>query len=127
MRSWTRWQSWLNVIVGVWLFISPWVLGTTADAATAWNAWIIGAAIFVVALIALGATASVAAVAPWANVVLGVWLFISPWVLRYTDVSDGAVNAWVFGVVTVLVALWAWSGRRVVQPPMGGIDRLDTR
>ena len=127
MRSWTRWQSWLNVIVGVWLFISPWVLGTTSDAATAWNAWIIGAAIFVVALIALGATASASAVAPWVNVVLGVWLFISPRVLRYTDVSDGAVNAWVFGVVTVLVALWAWSGRRVVQRPMGGIDRLDTR
>jgi hypothetical protein len=127
MRSWTRWQSWLNVIVGVWLFISPWVLGTTSDSPTAWNAWIIGAAIFVVALIALGATASASAVASWVNVVLGVWLFISPWVLRYTDVSDGAVNAWVFGVVTVLVALWAWSGRRVVQRPMGGIDRLDTR
>ena len=127
MRSWTRWQSWLNVLVGIWLFISPWVLGTTSDAATAWNAWIIGAAIFVVALIALGATASASAAAPWVNVVLGVWLFISPWVLRSTDVSDGAVNAWVFGVVTVLVALWAFSGRRAVQRPMGRIDRLDTQ
>jgi hypothetical protein len=125
MRSWTRWQSWLNVIVGVWLFISPWVLGTTSDPATAGNAWIIGAAIFVVALLALGTAASV--VAPWVNIVLGVWLFISPWVLRYTDVSDGATNAWVFGVVTVLVALWAGSARRTVQPPMGGTGRLDTR
>jgi hypothetical protein len=44
---------------------------------------------------------------------------LSPWVLRYTDVSDGAINAWVFGVVTVLVALWAWSGRQAVQRPMG--------
>ena len=125
MRSWTRWQSWLNIIVGIWLFISPWVLGTTSDAATAWNAWIIGAAIVVVALIALGTPASAAA--PWINVVLGVWLFISPWVLRYTDVSDGATNAWVFGVVAVLVALWASSVRRAVRRPMGGIDRLDTR
>jgi hypothetical protein len=125
MRSWTRCQSWLNVVVGVWLFISPWVLGTTSDGATAWNAWIIGAAIFVVALIAISSPASV--VAPWGNVVLGVWLFISPWVLRYTDVSDGAVNAWVFGVVTVLVAVWAQSVRRAVPPPMGGVNRLDTR
>ena len=61
MRSWTRWQSWLNIVGGIWLFISPWVLGTTSDAATAWNAWIIGAAIFVVALIALGTPASAAA------------------------------------------------------------------
>jgi hypothetical protein len=101
------------------------VLGTTSDAATAWNAWIIGAAIFVVALIALGTPTSVAA--PWVNVVLGAWLFISPWVLRYTDVSEGAINAWVFGVVTVLVALWAMSVRRAVQPPMGGTGRLDAR
>src|SRR5919205_391969 len=115
MRARTRWQSWLNVIVGVWLFISPWVLGTTRDGATAWNAWIIGAAIFVVALIPLGTSASPPA--PWVNVILGVWLFISPWVLRYTDVSNGAVNAWIFGVVTVLVALWAQSVRRPAAPP----------
>jgi hypothetical protein len=125
MRTLTRWQSWLNLVVGIWLFISPWVLGTTSDAATAWNAWIIGVAIFVVALLASSTPASAAA--PWANVVLGVWLFISPWVLRYVDVTDGAINAWVFGVVTVLVALWAMSVRRTVQPPMGGVDRLDTR
>jgi SPW repeat len=63
----------------------------------------------------------------WLNLVVGVWLFISPWVLRYTDVSDGAINAWVFGVVTVLVALWALSVRRAVRPPMGGTGRLDAR
>ena len=125
MRSWTRWQSWLNLIVGVWLFISPWVLGTTSNTNAAWNAWIIGAAIFVVALIALGTPTSM--VAPWVNVVLGVWLFISPWVLRYTDLSDASANAWVFGVITVLVALWAMAGRRAVRPPMGGTGRLDTR
>jgi SPW repeat len=122
MRSFTRWQSWLNVIVGIWLFISPWVLGTTSDNAAAWNAWIIGAAIFVVALIALGTPTAV--VAPWINVILGVWLFISPWVLSYTGTSDAAVNAWVFGVVTVLVALWALSARRT-SAPMGGTGRLE--
>ncbi len=104
MRPWTRWQSWLNLLVGIWLFISPWVLGTTADANTAWNAWIIGAAVFVVALIALTIPASPV---PWLNVVLGVWLFISPWVLRSTGVRNGAWNARVFGVVTVILALWA--------------------
>jgi hypothetical protein len=52
-----------------------------------------------------------------------VWLFISPWVLRYTDVSDGAVNAWIFGAV----AVWAQSVRRPVQRPMGRIDPLNMR
>jgi hypothetical protein len=126
MRPWTRWQSWLNVLVEVWLFISPWVLGTTGDAATAWNAWIVGAAIFVVALAALATPTSPAA--PWLNVILGVWLFISPWVLRYTGVRDGAWNAWVFGVVTVILALWTIGQlRRPVEGPSGRFGRLDTR
>jgi hypothetical protein len=125
MRSWTRWQSWLNVLVGIWLFISPWVLGTTSDAATAWNAWIIGAAS--VAKKGGAPMRSWTRWQSWLNVLVGIWLFISPWVLRYTDVSDGAVNAWVFGVVTVLVAVWAQSVRRAVPPPMGGVNRLDTR
>jgi hypothetical protein len=42
-------------------------------------------------------------------------------------VSEGAVNAWIFGVVTVLVAVWAQSVRRPVQRPMGRIDPLDMR
>ena len=29
-----RWQDWLNLILGAWLFISPWVLGF-ANTATA--------------------------------------------------------------------------------------------
>ena len=63
----------------------------------------------------------------WLNVIVGIWMFISPWVLRYTDVSDGALNAWIFGVVTVLVAVWAQSVHRPVQRPTGPIDRLDMR
>lgn len=35
--------------------------------------------------------------------------------------SDGAINAWVFGVVTVLVALWAWSGRQAVRRGNGAV------
>ena len=124
MRPWTRWQNWLNLLVGVWLFISPWVLGTTSDAATAWNAWIVGAAIVVVALVALATPTS--PTAPWLNVILGVWLFISPWVLRYTGVANGAWNAWVLGVVTVVLALWAIPRRRA-ERPLQGFNRLNTR
>ena len=42
----------VNVVVGVCLALTPWVLGFTGTAAAAWNAWIVGAAI---ALVALGA------------------------------------------------------------------------
>jgi hypothetical protein len=126
MRPWTRWQDWVTALVGIWLFISPWVLSTTGSTDVASNAWIIGAAIFVVALIALGTPNN--PTAEWINVVLGVWLFISPWVLGYTGVKDGSWNAWIFGVVTVILALWALSTRReVVGGPQRGAGRLDAR
>jgi hypothetical protein len=126
MRPWTRWQDWITALVGIWLFISPWVLSTTGSADAARNAWIIGAAIFIVALIALGTPNN--PTAEWINVVLGVWLFISPWVLGYTGVKDGSWNAWIFGVVTVILELWALSTRRaVVAGPQRGTGRLDAR
>ena len=46
-----RWQDWANLILGAWIFVSPWVLnydGTTA----AVNAYAMGAGIELFALIA---------------------------------------------------------------------------
>jgi hypothetical protein len=39
MRS----PEWVMGIVGVAMFVSPWLLEFTAEAAIAWNAWIVGA------------------------------------------------------------------------------------
>ena len=124
MRPWTRWQNWLAALVGIWVFISPWVLGTTTSAVAAWNAWIIGAAIAVVALAVLATAGYPAA---WISVALGIWLFISPWVLGYTGIRDGAWNAWILGVVTVILALWALPGRHGVGQTLRPADRLDAR
>jgi SPW repeat len=110
----------------VWLFISPWVLTTTGSTKAAENAWIIGAAIFVVALIALGTPRY--PTADWVNVVLGVWLFISPWVLGYTGVKDGSWDAWIFGVITVVLALWVLQMRcEVPGGPQWAAGRLEVR
>jgi SPW repeat len=65
-----RWQDWANVILAIWLFISPWVLqfgaGTQVAPAgavngpavavshAAWNAWVLGVIVFLVALSAIG-------------------------------------------------------------------------
>lgn len=129
MRPWGRWQDLIIALVGIWLFISPWVLTTTGSAEAAWNTWIVGAIIFVVALVALVALGTPSnPTADWVNVVLGVWLFISPWVLRYTGVKDGSWNAWIFGVSTVILALWAVQTRgEVPRGPQRSTGRLDAQ
>src|SRR5215831_14147099 len=48
------WEEWLSVAFGVWLVVSPWVLGFSSIMAAMWNAVIIGIAVAVLALWALG-------------------------------------------------------------------------
>ena len=39
---------------------------------------------------------------------LGIWVFISPWVLGFSDQPRAAWDAWLSGAVIFLLALWAW-------------------
>ena len=32
-----RWEDWINFVLGVWLFVSPWILGYLSVGAAAWN------------------------------------------------------------------------------------------
>ncbi len=116
-----RSPSWLNVLLGAWLFISPWVLDYTSTGDAAANAWIVGGAIAVLA--AIVAVTGVRAIA-WSNIALGVWLFISPWVVGFTGLRGASWNAWIVGVLVVIVAaVSASAGGAVRQPP----SRLDAR
>jgi hypothetical protein len=40
--AFAAWEEWVNVALGAWLLISPWLLGFSASAALMWNAVIIG-------------------------------------------------------------------------------------
>ena len=43
------WEEWVNVGLGVWLLVSPWILGFSSAYALMWNAVILGALIAVIA------------------------------------------------------------------------------
>jgi len=45
--------EWLIALFGAWTFVTPWVLHFTS-LALAWNAWVVGALVLVLALWALG-------------------------------------------------------------------------
>ncbi len=36
------WQGWFNLILGLWLIVSPWLLGFSTVAAAMWNSVIVG-------------------------------------------------------------------------------------
>ena len=105
MKAWRQWQDWTNAVLGVWMFLAPWLLGTTTNTASSWNAWILGSAIVVVSLWALGQPES--AGAEYTNAILGTWVLIAPWVLGFSAVTAAASNAWIVGLVVLCLALWA--------------------
>lgn len=100
----TRWQDWLNVILGVWLIASPWALGFADTQPAAGTAWVLGAAI------AIFAGAAVHMPKAWeeaVSIVLGLCLLASPWVMGFVDHSTAMTNAVILGVLVVAFALWA--------------------
>lgn len=100
-----RWEDWLNMLLGAWLFASPWLL-KYADALprAAWSAWISGAAIVLFAAVALYMPKAVEEIA---NALLGVWVAVSPWIIGFAANRDVTTNAVVVGVLVALLAIWA--------------------
>lgn len=101
----TTWATGWNVLLGIWLIISPWVLGYGALGAAVWDAVVVGAAIFIIAAIRLG-WARQARPLSWLNVLLGLWLIISPWVVNVA--RNRPAPYWNDVIVGIVVAVLAW-------------------
>lgn len=99
-----HWQDPLSIIAGLWMIVSPWVLAHQAAAAPTWNAVIVGA---LIALAALYALFQVFAWQEWSNLVLGLWLIASPWVLGFSAMTSAMLNAVIVGAVVAALAFWA--------------------
>src|SRR6266540_3582866 len=91
----------LNLILGAWLFLSPWIAGFSGAGVPARNAWILGV---VVAIVAIAALAAFAEWEEWINLVLGLWVLGSPWVLGF---AANAVAMWVHVLTGLAVAVVA--------------------
>jgi uncharacterized membrane protein HdeD (DUF308 family) len=102
MQKWTRWQDWTNVVLGVLLFITPFVFGATPITAAAYTAYIGGVLLVIAGLFDLATPKNQAG--EWAEALLGVLVFISPWVLGFSGLTPMAWSAWIIGVLSVVLA-----------------------
>lgn len=102
-----RWQDWANLVLGLWLFVSPWVLAYAGGAAI--NAHAVGLAIVSFALIAAYMPKA------WEEVVnglFGIWLVVSPFVLGFADATEIALHTVVVGILATAFAFWAMSNQK---------------
>jgi len=99
-----RWQDWAGLVLGVLLFISPWVIGYSAVSAAAGTAWVLGVATTVFFAIALGKPQQWE---EWVNLVLAILLLIAPFVFGFVAVSGAAWTHWILAILIGGDAIWA--------------------
>src|SRR5262245_50548358 len=104
MRPWTRWQDWVAVVAGAYAALSP-IWTDTTDKAT-WTLVVLGVVTVAVALGSLSQPGLVAA--EIVTAVLGVLMFVAPWVMQFDDVNGMAWTAWIAGVVVFLAGVAAY-------------------
>lgn len=98
-----QWRDAANLILGLWLALSPTILSYIQDDAAALNATVMGIAIAVMAAAAL---MTFHKWEEWINVALAAWLIVSPFMLHYVAHSEALWNQIITGVVVGGLALW---------------------
>ncbi len=106
---------WINLILGIWLIIAPFALGVAAISRTpVTNDVILGILLIAFSWWMLAAIAAPLGAA-WFEVLCGLWLIVSPFVLQYSRIAVAMANDVIVGIITVVVALVA--SRTITRTP----------
>lgn len=98
-----RWQDQLMLLIGLWLIISPMVFGYPSDSTPAINAYIAG---LVMAALAAFDLVQTHAWAVAVNVVVGVWVAVSPWLVDTVPDRMMTTSLLVSGIAAIVLGLW---------------------
>jgi hypothetical protein len=103
----TRFQDYANFFLGVLLVISPWALGYV-DHEMATRVAVIGG--LIVAVLSFAAIIKFAEWEEWVNLLVGLAVFVSPYLFGFADVTRAVMAHYVLGLLIVISAateLWA--------------------
>ncbi len=103
MQGSKKFIDWVNVLLGIWLMISPWLLGTTGNITATVILLVMGVAVFSFSIWAVLHVED--RNAEWWNFFLGVLLFVLPWIFRYQSTYSDAWNSWIVGFVVAVLSL----------------------
>ena len=102
-------QDWCNLLLGIWLCLSPRVLQFAGNRETTENAVALG---FLIIVAEIFTFSILRIVEEWINVALGIWLVASVRLLE-TTVSAAKIGLVVSDIVVALLALYEiWDARR---------------
>ena len=94
--------SWINILLGVWVLISPYVLGFAYMHRPTWNNIITGVIIAILAIIRTSTNRQPAW--SWMNTIAGIWLILSPFALNFVS----GVAFWNNVILGIIITIVAW-------------------
>ena len=119
MRSWSRMQDVVAIVIGVFAALSPLWLDT--NNAAMWSLIVLGVLVALSGLVHMSRPEMTAA--EYAMAVFGVLLFLAPWVMNFDAFTGASWTAWVVGVLAVVVAV---TGLPMMSSRMHGHGGLAT-
>jgi hypothetical protein len=90
-----------NLILGIILFASPWIFSFPAGHEST-NAMIGG---IIIVVLSIAALAAFTVWEEWINLVVGLWLIVSPWVLHFAGTTAMYVSVVIGALVALLAAI----------------------
>jgi SPW repeat len=104
-----EWQDWLNLVIGIWICVSPWALNFTDNETATRTAIAIG---FLIVVSEVFTFCALRLVEEWINGLLGAWLVISAWLLDLGP-SIAKVDFIASGVAIILLTVYeSWDAQR---------------
>jgi hypothetical protein len=133
------WRDLLNMLLAIWLFLSPWVLefgshlpteqlgsGAAAAQTASMNAWWLGAIVFLISASAIFGRTQLwqQPWQEWLNLILGAWIFIAPWVLGFFNLHVPSFNHWIVGAMIFAIAASSLSRMQQESPRLNEPQRF---
>jgi len=104
----TTTASGLDVLAGIWLLISPFVLAFSRDLNGAiTNNVVLGIVIGLLALYRFFNPSANNIWVSWLNALLGVWVLISPWVVGFNRSNAAMTNNVIVGIIVIILSVWS--------------------
>lgn len=123
--------SGLDVLAGIWLLISPFVLAFSTLTTAMTNDVVCGAVVIILAAIRFGGALRQSWLS-WINCLIGIWVIISPWVLGFAHHAgtlglahnqSASTNNVIIGIVIAVLAFWSAAATSAAETSM--TDRPD--
>ena len=112
-----RTASMINFFLGIWVLISPFVLGFSGFRGLMLNNVIVGVIVMIVAAVQAWGTTRTSGGLSWINLILGLWLIVTAFVFNVQGIPSIVWNQIISGAVVAILAAISVFSTSTAEPP----------